>query len=282
MNQGSISFVFVYLITCSRQVLGLSVVSPRRYIDITNPAGLGPQDRLPSSLISNWPTWVLDGNGEVNKVPDTMDGFVAPTSMEELWLPIDLKQPQVRVSLGLHIRDGSIRHLMPAIDVSYDGKHRNRGLCSLPRAYTWLDFRSISLEQWRQYHLSIATRETQVNSESHSSWESIDNSYSIRSALDTAISIIIGDPPAEFASGSHILRIVTGDIIDCPKAGSDLAVTLKAPESNSEHGRLQVRIVAVMAGSESEYMPEKYLPLFNDKSLQRPAYFEFKKRKSRS
>jgi hypothetical protein len=277
------SLVIVYLIAYCRKAFGLSDISPRRYIDITNPAGQGYQDRLPSSLISQWPTWVVDDDGEVNKVPDTMDGFIDPTSIEELWLPLDLKQPQVRISLGLHIREGSIRHLMPAIDVSYDGKHRNRGLCSLPRAHTWLDFRSLSLEQWRQYHLSMTTHESQTNPDpsSTSSWVTIDHSYSIRPALDAAISIMVGDPPTELASGSHILHIVIGNIIDCPRAGSDLAIALKPPELHGQFGKLQVKIVAVMAGSESQYMPEKYRPLFQDKSLQRSAYFEYKKRKSR-
>ena len=60
------------------------------------------QSRLPSSFVENWSTWILDQDGSITKIPDD-DGFVPPASIDEIWQPVDLKPPQIRLALGLHV-----------------------------------------------------------------------------------------------------------------------------------------------------------------------------------
>ena len=62
------------------------------------------QSRLPSSFIESWPTWILDIDGTITRIPDASDdGFVSPTSIDEIWQPIDLEPPKMRLALGLHV-----------------------------------------------------------------------------------------------------------------------------------------------------------------------------------
>ena len=43
-------------------------------------------------------------------------------------------------------------------------------------------------------------------------------------------------------------------------------------------GTLHVHVETTAAGSESEYLPDCYRPLFNDAALRRPAFTETKRR----
>jgi hypothetical protein len=76
-------------------------IVPRDFIQLTNPIDAS-QDRLPASWVQSWPTWILDNDGKLSKIPDS-DGFVAPSCIDELWQPVDLKQPELRLALGLHV-----------------------------------------------------------------------------------------------------------------------------------------------------------------------------------
>ena len=268
--------LFVAILSLIHRAEALSTTPSRQFIQLTNPLAASVDDRLPSSFVSNWPTWVLDQNGDFSKIRDA-DGFVSPSSIDELWQAVDLKQPEIRLSLGLHVRAGAIHHVMPAVDVSFDGKHRNRGMCSVPRAFTWLDFQGMPLDEWNTYELVLATRKTD-SEEEDSAWENLVQSRSIKGALNDAINLVTERPPEELGCGSHIIHVVVGEAIECPKAGSELRVLLKVQEEADVLGALQVKIVKIMAGSESEYLPEVYKPLFQDESLRRQAYVEFKKR----
>ena len=77
-------------------------VLPRQFIELNNPLGSATDQKLPAAFVSSWPTWVLGTDGELSKIPDS-DGFVSPTSIDELWQPVDLKRPDVRPALGLHV-----------------------------------------------------------------------------------------------------------------------------------------------------------------------------------
>jgi len=132
-------------------------VPARTFIEIMNPLlqsdhrKNSPFEKLPSSLVSHWSTYLLefheeDSNNNNNnnnnnneqqqqqstykwmKIPDENDtnnvnnenndgGFVSPASIDELWVPQDLQLPFYRVCLGLHVRNGMIRHVLPALDM---------------------------------------------------------------------------------------------------------------------------------------------------------------------
>lgn len=73
----------------------------KRFIEIVDSKS-SLVDKLPTSLTENWPTWVLDETGSFTKIPDT-DGFVPPASVDDLFQPLDLKPPQLRIALGIHV-----------------------------------------------------------------------------------------------------------------------------------------------------------------------------------
>jgi len=258
-------------------VNGFSASSARQFIEISNQIK-ETTDRLPSSFVENWPTWVLDQNGEFMKIPDS-DGYVNPTSIDELWLPIDLKQPDIRISLGLHVKDGVIRHIMPAIDVSFNGKHHNRGMSSVPRAHKWLDFRSKIIYDWNKFKLTITHKKT--DDEDDEAWLNLgsDLPSEIKDPLETAVNFITGNPPEELGSGSHIIHVIIGEYKKCPTTGYDLRVLLSNSKEPEFIGLLEVKTTAAVAGSTSDYLPEVYQSLFQDESLRREAFKKFMDRK---
>jgi hypothetical protein len=74
----------------------------RGFIQLTNPIDTTLEQSIPASFVSNWPTWVLDEDGILSKIPDD-DGFVSPASIDEVWQPMDLKRPELRLALGIHV-----------------------------------------------------------------------------------------------------------------------------------------------------------------------------------
>jgi hypothetical protein len=104
MNFLALSLVFFDCLLATSLVNALSSptpeIMPRQFIQLTNP--VGAEQSLPASFVRNWPTWVLDEDGTLSKIPDE-DGFVQPASIDELWQPLDLKMPELRLALGLHV-----------------------------------------------------------------------------------------------------------------------------------------------------------------------------------
>jgi len=282
-----IGFFLSFLFLSSITVNGFPAAARRQFIEISNQIKSTP-DLLPSSFVENWPTWVLDQNGDFMKIPDS-DGYVNPTSIDKLWLPIDLKQPEIRLSLGLHVKDGVIRHIMPAVDASFHGKHHNRGLCSAPRAHRWLDFKSNTINEWNKFELTLASRKTDEENEDEENedeenepWLNLGSKSSskVKDSLEAAVSFITGNPPEELGSGSHIIHVIIGKFTECPTTGYELRALLGSSDEPDFIGLLQVQTVATQAGSASEFLPEVYQPLFQDESLQRETYKNYMKRKN--
>jgi hypothetical protein len=260
---------------------------PRPFIEFTNPLQKrGIVDRLPASFVSTWPTWVLQidtttkGKKNWQKIPDS-DGFVPPTSVEELWHCKDLKLPQCQLALGLHVRDGMIRHILPAVDLSLgegdDGHgHRNRGLCSVPRAYEWMDFGAAMAGGLDVMTLALQIKKEDAQDEDD--WETLAEIESIEDSINAVIKALAEDPPEELGDGSNIVHLLYGTekAVVCPQPGSVMRALLK--EDGYTVGTLQVSVESIAPGSESDYLPEVYKPLFQDESLIRPAFVETKKR----
>ena len=279
----SSSSLVVLAALCSQQLVApveAFSTSRRQLIELTNPLN-NPRsvvsDRLPVSFISQWPTWVLSTNGELSRIPsEETEGFCQPSSVDELWHPVDLRPPQCQLALGLHVRDGAIRHLFPALDLSFDGGlHRNRGLCSLPRAFRWVDFSSVMAGRLNGCALLLETR-----NKNESEWETLLEVDSIEDAVSRALHSLAGEPPKELGEGSAFVHVIISDgpIIECPnKSGSEMRAFL-LEDDDHVLGALQVSIEKTAAGCESEYLPKAYELLFSDKSLRRNAYMEMKKR----
>lgn len=160
-----------------------------------------------------------------------------------------------------------------------DGDHRNRGMCSVPRAHAWVDF-TTSLDEWNQYRLCVASRKNDDDEE----WTEMAASTGtqIGNALERAVLCLAQTPPDELGEGSHIVHVLLDDndtvVVECPTAGTELRVTLEQNFGDTAPGILQVAISAAASGSESEFLPEAYKPLFGDETLRREAYAEYKER----
>lgn len=245
----------------------------RQFIELTKAATLA-NDRLPASFIAHWPTWVLKSDSSWTRIPDT-DGFVCPASVDVIWQPVDLKSPQYTLAVGLHVRDGTIRHVLPAVDLTLDNQHRNRGLCTVPRAYQWMDFASLALGGG----LLACKLVLQSRDKGETTWLTLAQLDSIHESINRAVDALCQDPPAEVGHGSCLVHVLCDAAIqqDLPKVGSDMRALL-IEEDGTVMGALEVQIAATAAGSESEYLPDAYKPLFEDTSLRRPAYVEMKRR----
>lgn len=208
-----------------------------------------------------WPTYkyVLDITLSTRfvKIPDS-NGFVVPTSIDELWQPQDLKQPQCLLALGFPFRNGEFRHVFPAIDLSFNGNHRNRGLNTVPRAYQRMEFGMLVVERLDNFSPSLSICE-----ENEEEWKTLTTVDSIEKEINYAVESIADSPPVEMEDGSFVVHVVCAheNVVTCPKPGSEIRALLL--EENDPVGTLQVRIEKTAAGSESEYLPETYKTLFS-------------------
>jgi hypothetical protein len=254
-------------------------------ITILNPMDETNIDFLPASALIHSSTWVLV-DSVFSKIPDAKEGYVDPVSLSLLWQPADLKVPNLQLALGIHIRNGQMRHLFPAIDLSYaDGEHRNRGLNTVPRAHTWISVANNKnsgvvdeMSLLSSFHLELSTRNFKMN---ETQWTVIDTSTQIKEALEKAIHALVGSPPSELGEGSQFVHVLLPrkHIIPCPKVGHEIRATLQGP-TKVEHSTaiLIVRISAASAGSKSEHLPSLYEALYQNPKYQRSEYVEFQKR----
>lgn len=175
---------------------------------------------------------------------------------------------------------------MPAVDLSFDGgAHRNRGMCSVPRAHSWIDF-ALSLDEWSSFRLILASKEEK---EAGSSWKDLESSEPghLTAAIERAVLFLSESAPADLGHGSHIVNVVLdasedreNATLECPtKEMRVLMVDTDDILENEDQasGALEVVISPSMAGSESEYLPDAYKPLYNDESYRNPLYAQFRR-----
>jgi hypothetical protein len=171
---------------------------------------------------------------------------------------------------------------MPAVDLAFDGRvHRNRGMCSVPRAHSWIDF-SLSLDEWENFKIVLSSKE-----KDESDWTklAVSSPNSISGAIERAVLFLSETAPDALGVGSHILNVILtidGDdlALECPRNEMRVLMDdddfIDDPEAAS--GVLEVAISSSIAGSESEYLPYAYKPLYENESLRNPLYAKFKKR----
>jgi hypothetical protein len=239
---------------------------------------------------------------------------------------------------------------MPGVDVAYRHNlnnhdpttlsHRNRGLCSVPRAYQWIDYshgvafwlQTLELKAWKHKlvppsknnnHDDVpgsAGMDDQEEEEEEEEWmevASLTSGATIVQAIERVQYALANDPPPELGDGSHILHVLLEDSatttsststptttqFDSPKTGFELCVVLQEQREDDNgddgatisqprrmvvpyqqpnvYGILHVSVSATMAGSESDYLPDVYRPLYDDLSLRNPTYEQFRERRRR-
>ena len=123
-----------------------SVTIPTNLIRIR---GSGLAQSLPVSAIKSWKTWTFEDSC-LCRVDDMFSdeelqenlGWVDPVSLDDLYLPSDIPMPKARPAVAVAIVNGSPRYIMPSVVLSLETPSkswRNRGLCTLPRAHSWID-----------------------------------------------------------------------------------------------------------------------------------------------
>lgn len=298
--------------------------SRRQFIELTNPlkpsATACSGDRLPAAFVAEWSTWVLETDDSWSRIPDDSTvlaasknvggSFVNAVSMDELWQAADLKAPECRLAVGLHVRNGAIRHVLPAVDLSFPAapsphqppscadvrQHRNRGLCTVPRAYRWMDFAAYMAGTNLRLRLQTRNHRDGDAATNEERWTTVLQFDSIASAIHRAITAMADEPPTALGEGSSIVHVVvvrdpeervaieeeeqcSNTVLLLPGI-SELRVLLyeeddeDGDDDTTPVGALQVRVVKTMAGSKSEHLPDAYRPLFENASLRREAYTE--------
>jgi hypothetical protein len=145
------------------------------------------------------------------------------------------------------------------------------------------------LNEWDRFNLKALSRK-RGKSDNIDDWEELASSSSgkaISDAIEKAQMFLIESAPDEFGEGSHILHVVIDDdnVLETPKSSHDLRVTLmdehseKCDTDTEGDGILEVAVSMTMSGSDSQYLPDVYKPLYNDESLKNPMYAKFKERK---
>jgi hypothetical protein len=261
---------------------GLSLEStflPKQFIDIVNPLGRS-QERLPASLIQQWPTWTwsLQDSSWCRIKSDNDPGLVNPFSIDYLWQPVDLNPPDCTLALAIHCRNGVPRHILPAIDVSFgaDNLHHNRGLHTSPRAWKWFDFSSY-VAGTRKCRLELRTIDPAA---SDGNIPVVLQTFEhVNTLVDRMLLAISEDPPNEVRDGSVIVQTMTSfpTRFKLPRQNHFLAAVL-IEDDDSLIGSLDVMVQATSAGSQSLHLPEAYSRLFQDEM--RPEYGKFQQRKA--
>ena len=94
---------------------------------------------------------------------------------------------------------------MPAVDLSFDGGlHRNRGMCSVPRAHSRTDF-THSLDEWDNYEMVLGTKKT-----GEESWKKVSTSSSgvLSKAIERAMVCLAETSLDELGECSHFVNVL--------------------------------------------------------------------------
>mmetsp|Transcript_28985 Transcript_28985/g.43789 ORF Transcript_28985/g.43789 Transcript_28985/m.43789 type:complete len:190 (+) Transcript_28985:150-719(+) len=159
-NCSWIILFFINIVLCIQHVVvnGFSAVpgdtaasssKPKPPVTSIQIVGLpgGKLQTLPIQYVKSFPRWIYDDdNNKLHQVPSS-DGFVNPTSVEELYWPLDLHQLQIRPTLHLLFSKGSPTYAAGGIEVRVppevsndEQAWYNYGLASQPLAYQWTTF----------------------------------------------------------------------------------------------------------------------------------------------
>jgi len=245
------------------EVVGVKPSEPRPFLRLLD--GSGGVEQLPAAFAATWPTWTLDEGGEFARVADASsgDGWVDPASFDDLWQASDLPAPKARLCLGLHVRNGALRHVFPAVDLYVEGgggeRYRNRGLRTLPRAHSWLS-------------VNAALPGTLVL---YPSTKAGARAYEAAPTLARAIEAL-ADAPDSLGKGSHVVHAV---VAECPPFApfrcsseadesrlllylSDALFDASDPVELERAAALDVLVVETAAGGESEHLPAAYRGLY--------------------
>ncbi|KAG8457022.1 hypothetical protein KFE25_000312 [Diacronema lutheri] len=278
-------------------MVSASSTSTLSYVSIAG--GSLMAEKLPLSYCQSWPLWctsaVGDGRLAMRRVNPSADGddergsWVDPLTFEDMWLPEDLPFPSFHLALTLVLKDGTPRYVAPGLDstVASAGREwRNRGLCSVPMAKTWLPWRHTPIAQMRlsAYVQPPTPPDAPADGSDGARCQPLAVLVPVEKAFEMAAEVL-ADAPSELANGFSYLtvRLPLDDESLLASAalvpGARLRVFLSDAESFPtalgssddswawERGECDVRLMQVSPGGTSAYLPDVYRPLFENQKL---------------
>lgn len=138
------SAIFIVLLIYWCYIIDIDCLSPSS-ISTISIRGHPETQKLPISLSRQWKVYTYDFQeltSVENEDLDDQKGWIYPSSFDTLYLPSDLPPPLLAPALGVVVVHGTPRYIMPSTILSLqtpDKAWRNRGVCSLPRAFAWID-----------------------------------------------------------------------------------------------------------------------------------------------
>lgn len=252
---------------------------------------------LPLGYVTSWPLWMAsaEDSGGVERLSTEGDegGWCNPLAFEQLWLPTDLPLPTGQFALGCVLKDAVPRYFFPCLQTSITTpsdkaqEWHNRGLNSVPMAKTWLPFGEVPVESLRLscYRSALSGQggdddeeEASDDEQTTAEWEQVLPLTGVSKAVD-AIFEIVADAPDELGDGFAYLVVPLEDCALPPSAIApgqrlrlflsdvDATPTALDPEDRESwvwnRGEVDLEIYNVAAGSESEFLPAAYEPLYS-------------------
>lgn len=218
------------------------------------------------------------------------EGWVNPTTTADLFWPLDVKL-QARPALNVMFKQGVLSYVSPGLDVRVphnDGSWRNYGMNSQPIARQWTSL-SVAMEQMFHVESFIIQKESAAddNDVKHTT---LFDSTDIKNAMQK-VATFIGeiDTLSPLNSGFHIVSFPLIDRfsdLPCPTQTNDenkieseemykiIMLGTSEPFGNklldmdediltmSSTSALEVVVARTVPGSDSDYLPEVYKPLY--------------------
>lgn len=276
---------------------GIGVAGKGVKRDFIHIRGHNHLQRLPSEMASSWQTWTLNANaGSLVPVENhiSSEGWVNPTSYGSLYLPADLPLPSVRPAVGFGISNGVARYLMPSVVLTLDTPSktwRNRGICTLPRAWAWIDLfaeNTPDLHRLRYscYGRSVGNLRFLEDTDGVGAWDNLlkdqRSSVSVKGLVEQIQAMLLmPEHSAIFQQGFHFIDAVLPevDLIGLPQVMLRSYITdiedsqrlLEFEEVDLLDGEpcaeLECVMQSVSAGGQSPYLPEVYRDLFEEGNI---------------
>lgn len=288
---GFSGWIILCLISLLRWANG-GAANSRGFIHIRGDSQL---QKLPTSLISQWNIWSLEGE---NLIPiesaSSGEGWLQPTSFDSLYLPSDLPPPIIKPALGFAVSNGVARYLMPSLICSLETPSRvwrNRGLCSLPRAWAWIDLFAENTPPLRTLRYSCFGRTAGnlrflEDQDGSAAWENLlpQEDISVRSIVEHVQAVLRTQQAinAELQTGFHFIDVPIPELRPILVPGlqlrsylTDFAEPQRLLEledgsqalDNEPCAELDMMMVQTGAGSESPFLPEVYRELYEEGNI---------------
>lgn len=294
---------FILLLAWCHQALSFSTI-PSNDIKIVGLPG-GNIESLPGMYVQSFQRWIVEEDSlsedecalNIEPIAGTSfneDGWVNPTTINELWWPQDLRPIQTRPLLNVMFKSGVLSYVSMGLDVRVPymnedsgeiSSWRNYGLRSQPIARQWT---SLDVAMEKLFHVEGFIQHSTADEEEMKHDELFETIYAAP-ILDKVANLIAQiDENSPLMKGFHVVSFPMSDIwVDLPTP-KETGGEVKEPTSayklvcfatsepfagkllEFDEGMLEMSSTSVLdvsvtrteAGGKSQYLPEVYKKLY--------------------